>query len=168
MVIFAGDFYQYPPVGGTPLYTPISAYAGQSNEEIAKRLGCMAWKSVNSVITLTEQERMKGDPEYAVAVQHLQICECTMEDAELFNTCVIKSATNQDGIDMSIAFRTGAGIPTVFPKWVVQVFDFVALCYTITYTHSYMGISWVNIAALASLFLVFLLFFYLHLFNFLF
>ena len=103
MVIFAGDLYQYPPVGETPLYTPISAYAGQSNEEIAKRLGRMAWKSVNSVITLTEQERMKGDPEYAVTVQHLRIRECTMEDAELFNTRVIKSATNQNGIDMSTA-----------------------------------------------------------------
>jgi len=102
MVIFAGDFYQYPPVGGTALYTPISAYSGQSNEEISKRLGRMAWKAVNSVVTLTEQERMKQDPEYGAAVRRLRVRECTLEDVELFNSRVIKSATNEEGIDMSI------------------------------------------------------------------
>ena len=50
-VIFAGDFSQYPPVGGTTLYTPIYPYAAQSNKEIAKRLGHMAWKTINSVVT---------------------------------------------------------------------------------------------------------------------
>lgn len=30
-IIFAGDFFQYPPVTGTPLYSPISRYAGQSD-----------------------------------------------------------------------------------------------------------------------------------------
>ena len=99
-VIFAGDFYQYPPVAGTALYTPISAYSNQSNEEIGKRLGRMAWKTVNSVVSLTEQERMKGDPEYGAAVQRLRIRECTFEDVELFNSRVIKSATKEDGVDM--------------------------------------------------------------------
>jgi len=33
-VIFAGDFLQYPPVAGTALYTPISMYAGETNDEI--------------------------------------------------------------------------------------------------------------------------------------
>jgi hypothetical protein len=59
MVIFAGEFYQYPPVGGTPLSTHISAYAGQSDDEINKRLGQLVWKSINSVVTLTVQECMK-------------------------------------------------------------------------------------------------------------
>jgi hypothetical protein len=100
-VIFAGDFYQYPPVGGTALYTPIPAYSSQSNEEISKRLGQMAWKAINSVVTLTEQERMKEDPEYGAAVQRLRIRECTLEDLELFNSRVIKSVTNEGGVDMS-------------------------------------------------------------------
>ena len=33
-IIFAGDFFQYPLVVGTVLYTPISVYAGQTNKEI--------------------------------------------------------------------------------------------------------------------------------------
>ena len=58
IIIFAGDFYQYPPVGGTPLYTPVR-YA-KKNEDItdqlfAKRLGHMVWKSVDEVIFLEEQ-----------------------------------------------------------------------------------------------------------------
>lgn len=36
MIISAGNFYQYQPVAGTALYTPISCYAGQTNEEIYK------------------------------------------------------------------------------------------------------------------------------------
>jgi PIF1-like helicase len=102
-VIFAGDFYQYPPVGGTALYTLISAYSTQSNEEINKRLGRMAWKTVNTVVSLTEQEHMKGDPEYGAAVQCLRTRECTFEDVEFFNSRVIKLATKEDGVDMSKA-----------------------------------------------------------------
>jgi len=101
MVIFAGDLYQYPPVGGTPLYNPIPAYSSQSNTEIAKRLGRLAWKSVNAVVSLTEQERMKEDPAYGSAVCRLRTRECTLEDVDLFNSRVIKSAANETGIDMS-------------------------------------------------------------------
>ena len=38
-VIFAGDFYQYPPVASTPLYAPIQPKAPQRSGEIEKRLG---------------------------------------------------------------------------------------------------------------------------------
>jgi len=38
VVIFSGDFFQYPPVGGSALYTPISRYAGQTDDEIKKHL----------------------------------------------------------------------------------------------------------------------------------
>ena len=83
LVIFAGDFFQYPPVGGTPLYTPIR-YA-KKNDEItdqlfAKRLGCMVWKSVDDVISLDEQQRMKDDIEYGNAVLRLRKHKCIMED----------------------------------------------------------------------------------------
>jgi hypothetical protein len=108
IVIFAGDLYQYPPVGGTALYTPIAPYTAQTNKDIAKRLGRLAWKSVNAVVTLTEQERMKGDPQYARAVNRLRTRECTLEDMELFNSRVIKSATNEDGIDMGLDINSAA------------------------------------------------------------
>ena len=48
------------------------------------------------------------------------------------------------------------------------VFDFVTPRYTATRTCGYLGISWVYIAASASLFSCVFILFYLHLFNFLF
>ena len=102
-VIFAGDFYQYPqypPVGGTPLYTPIQPKAPQKSTDIEKRLGRLAWKSVNVVVSLNEQQRMKDDPEYASAVGRLRIRECNLGDVELFNSRVVKSTRSPDGMDM--------------------------------------------------------------------
>jgi hypothetical protein len=100
VVIFAGDFYQFLPVGSSPLYTPISLYAGQSDSEVQKRLGRLAWKTVNTVINLTDQQRMKEDPGYGDAVNRLWVRKCTEEDVELFTSRLIKSVTNPDGIDM--------------------------------------------------------------------
>jgi hypothetical protein len=99
-VIFAGDFYQYLSVGGSPLYTPISAYARQNDAEIQNRLGRMAWKTVSTVVNLTEQHRMKDDPEYGQAVMCLRSRNCTPEDVDLFNSRVTKSLNNPGGIDM--------------------------------------------------------------------
>jgi hypothetical protein len=77
-------------------------YAKTSSTQLAKRLGRLAWKSINAVITFTEQKRMKEDPPYASAVTNLRTRECSEEDVALFNTRVIKSATNGSGIDMSL------------------------------------------------------------------
>jgi hypothetical protein len=84
-VIFAGDFYQFPPVGGSPLYTLISLYAGQNDSEVQKRLGRLAWKMVNTVVNFTDQQRMKEGPEYGDAVNRLRVRKCTEEDVDLFN-----------------------------------------------------------------------------------
>ena len=83
IVIFAGDFYQYPPVCATALYNPIPSYGKTSSVQLARRLGRLAWKSINAVINFSDQKRMKDDPEYATAVTHLQTRECTFEDVDL-------------------------------------------------------------------------------------
>jgi hypothetical protein len=67
-MIFAGDFYQYPPVFGSPLYAPINNNTKATEQELLKHLGHLAWKSVTEVVILEEQERMKKDPEYGQAV----------------------------------------------------------------------------------------------------
>ena len=100
-IIFAGDFYQYPPVGSTPLYSPIRSKAPQNASDIEKRLGRLAWKSVDTVISLNEQQRMKGDPEFAAAVERLRIRECNLGDVELFNERVVRSTRHPHGLDMS-------------------------------------------------------------------
>jgi len=65
IVKFSGDFYQHPPVSENPLYQPISNSIRQNNNEIKKRLGRLAWKTI---IELNEQNCMEKDPEYASAV----------------------------------------------------------------------------------------------------
>jgi len=107
-MIFCGDFLQFPPVGGTPLYVPIPLYAGQTNAEILRRLGRLAWRTINTVIDLTEQQRMKGDPEYGEAVNRLRRRDCTDEDVDLFNSRLVRSASNPGGIDMSCAVNVNA------------------------------------------------------------
>ena len=72
-IIFSGDLFQYPPVGGSPLYTPIKPYANQTNDEIQKRLGQLAWKTINSVVNFTEQQRMKNDKEFGDVVACLHV-----------------------------------------------------------------------------------------------
>jgi hypothetical protein len=51
----------------------------------------MAWKRVNTVVNLSEQQHMKDDPEYGEAVMRLRSKTCTHEDVDLFNSKVIKS-----------------------------------------------------------------------------
>lgn len=100
MMIFSGDFYQYPPVGGSPLYTPIKYSTSNGDDELFKRLGRMAWKSVSDVVSLHEQERMKEDPEYAQAVGRLRVRQCIQSDVDLFNSRCVKSFDCPNGVDM--------------------------------------------------------------------
>ena len=102
IVIFSGDFYQFPPVCATPLYNPIPMYAKMSSVQLSKRLGRLAWKSINAVVSFTQQNRLKDDIEYADAVTRLRTRECTIDDLDLFNTRVIKSSSYERGIDMSV------------------------------------------------------------------
>jgi len=44
---------------------------------------------------------MKGDSEYGNAVSRLRVRKCTLEDLELFNTRVIKSANYINGVNMT-------------------------------------------------------------------
>ena len=100
-VIFAGDFFQYPPVCATPLYNPITTHGKNSDSELAKRIGRLAWKSLNAVMTFTQQKRMETDPQYVSAVTHLRTRECTLDDIDLFNSRIVKSSNFEHGILMN-------------------------------------------------------------------
>ena len=56
IIIFAGDFHQHDPVSETALYQSISNTVRENNNEIKKRLGRLAWKSIDTVIELNEQK----------------------------------------------------------------------------------------------------------------
>ena len=72
-LIFAGDFYQHKPVKQHALYSPIPSKPNKiyTQMEDVARYGRLVWKSVDTVVELTEQKHMQEDPEYAQACQHL-------------------------------------------------------------------------------------------------
>ncbi|KAG2124013.1 hypothetical protein DEU56DRAFT_744929, partial [Suillus clintonianus] len=54
---------------------------------------------------------MKTDPEFGAAVQRLRVRQCTYEDVDLFNTRVVRSSSNTQGIDLGTNDNlTGAAI----------------------------------------------------------
>jgi hypothetical protein len=110
IMIFSGDFFQYPPVMGTALYTPLSSYEKQSENTFKKRFGRTAWKTVDTVLELVEQHRMNLDPPYAEAVLRLRTRDCNIEDVELFNSRLIRSADNPHGVDMSSVENENAAV----------------------------------------------------------
>jgi len=97
-LIGAGDLYQYPPVGGAPLYRPIDVNNKDTGTETLARLGRLSYKSIDTVVSFTEQKRMEKDPEFAAAVARLRIRDCTEEDLELFNSRVLYSTAKPNGI----------------------------------------------------------------------
>lgn len=99
-IIFSGDFYQYGPIREAPLYTPIGSSTKKLKDIVKFCLGHLAWKTVDMVIVLTQQMRMSTDPEYGAAVGRLRVRKCTYEDADLFNSRVIRSPEHPSGIDM--------------------------------------------------------------------
>jgi hypothetical protein len=109
-LILSGDFFQYPPVGGTTLYTPISHYARHTDDEVQRWLGCLAWKTINMVVMLTEKQRMKGNSAYGEAVSQLRVRQCTYEDMELFNSHVIHSSLDLTGVDMGAPKNIDAAV----------------------------------------------------------
>ncbi|KAF5349845.1 hypothetical protein D9758_014037 [Tetrapyrgos nigripes] len=101
-LVVAGDFNQLPPVGGSPLCKPIcSNPSSESQAEIKRRIGRMAWKRFDTVITLMEQNCMSSDPEYGAAVLWLRSRNCTQEDVDLFNSRRIKSWNHLSGLQLS-------------------------------------------------------------------
>jgi hypothetical protein len=100
IVIFAGDFHQYAPVGGTALYTPITDTLKDNTDAVNQRLGRLCWKSLNAVIELNKQERMKDDEAYGTSVSRLRLRTCTEDDMRLFNSRVIRTPLCPNGIDM--------------------------------------------------------------------
>ena len=102
IVIFAGDFHQHAPVSESALYQTISNSMRQNNNEIKTRLGRLAWKSVDTMIELNEQKQMENDLEYANVVNRLWNCKCNFDNVDLFNSRVITSPPNPNGVNMGL------------------------------------------------------------------
>ena len=96
-LIFAGDFAQLPPVGGTRLYADIEsrrATGWRSNKKAIS--GYSLWQSVETVITLTRPMRQSGDnnAEFVELLARLREGKCTDEDHRTLSKRVVRRASD--------------------------------------------------------------------------
>ena len=87
-VIFAGDFAQLPPVSQTKLFSRT-----KSTKE-AVVFGQLLWRSVTTVVMLTEQMRQAGpeNQQFVEMLSRLRDGRCNQDDYELLNTRLLRSA----------------------------------------------------------------------------
>ena len=103
VVLVFGDFFQFPPVGGDPLWTskPVLSFPD------LERDGWNTWRRFNQVIILTECLRQKDDPVYQGLLQRARDVTMTQDDVDLLNTCTIaqRQARGETLPELSITTR---------------------------------------------------------------
>jgi hypothetical protein len=88
IVILIGDFFQFPPVRGPPLWkTP-----RYGNEEDA--VGKLLWQRFQNVIIIDEQMRQLEDPSFADFLTRTRQATLTKGDTTRLNSRVIRSLTD--------------------------------------------------------------------------
>jgi len=85
IVIFMGDFFQFPPVKGPALWRE----PRDGNDEDSN--GQMIWHRFREVIILNEQMRQAQDPRFRELVGRARASTLTEEDRALLNTKVVTS-----------------------------------------------------------------------------
>jgi len=76
-VLFFGDFFQLPSVSKLDLWRGKLGRWHQGHD---------LWRSLNAVVTLTQQMRQAEDPKFAEAMAQIHIHEPTDEDITMLNT----------------------------------------------------------------------------------
>ena len=99
---FIADFYQYPPVAATPLYSPLTGMGGNQAHLVKRKVSRYLWLQIDHVIEFETQFRQKTDPELALAIRNLRTKSCSESDLALLNSRVIRSESEPEGIDMGL------------------------------------------------------------------
>src|SRR5436189_146711 len=89
IVIFMGDFYQFPPVKGPPLWKEPRV----GNDEDTN--GRMIWHQFTNVIILDQQMRQAEDPNFRSLLSRARATSLTEEDLSLLNTKVARTLTSE-------------------------------------------------------------------------
>lgn len=85
VVILMGDFCQFPPVRGQPLW--------KMPQSEAEHVGKLIWQQFNQVIVLDEQMRQVEDESYRNLLQHARTGTLTYDDMAVLNSRAIESLT---------------------------------------------------------------------------
>lgn len=100
MVLLMGDFFQFPPVHGLPLWkVPAS-----SNE--AQKEGWALWRRFTDVVILDEQMRQDNGPDFRDLLRRARSGALTDRDVEILNSKVISDLSQAALEDSNIVVRS--------------------------------------------------------------
>ena len=95
-VIFAGDFAQLPPVLDAKLYTHLDNKKLCAEKPAGQKttFGKLLWRSIGTVVILTEQMRQRGESneQFASLLNRLREGCCTEDDFMLLNSRLMSNA----------------------------------------------------------------------------
>jgi hypothetical protein len=90
IVVFLGDFHQFAPIGGKPLWQ-----APQKNDQI-ETMAQYIWHRFKNVIILDEQMRQQADQDYMKLVRRARDGTMTEQDAVALNSTVVYNLDQSD------------------------------------------------------------------------
>ena len=102
VVIFMGDFYQFPPVRGLALWKE----PREGNDEDAN--GKMIWHQFTDVIILDQQMRQAQDPIFHSLLRRARTATLTEDDLALLNSKVATSLLNPELNDATMIVKLNA------------------------------------------------------------
>ncbi len=91
IVIVMGDFYQFLPIAGRPLWGE-----PQTDEDHNRKT---LWLSFSSVITLIQQMRQQSDPIFAQLLRRVRKRALTQADISMLNKKVVIGLTLHDPLN---------------------------------------------------------------------
>ncbi|KAH9085000.1 hypothetical protein LEN26_020735 [Aphanomyces euteiches] len=88
-IVLAGDFFQMPPVGGKPMYTPLSAPNADMKLDLYEDSGFSLWRSFRTVVDLVENVRFAKGPEWGRLVGLARKGEWTQDLVDILNSRIL-------------------------------------------------------------------------------
>ncbi|KAF0702893.1 hypothetical protein AaE_015648 [Aphanomyces astaci] len=110
-IVLTGDFFQMPPVGGKPLYTPLSAYRGDLKFDLYEDTGFHLWRSFKDVVVLNENVRFSQDPEWGRYVSLARKGEWRQELVDILNSRILS-----DGLVLKSMVSPNVSTPSAPPS----------------------------------------------------
>ena len=100
IVVFFGDFHQFPPIKAQPLWqTPDAKVPGAM-------IGQLVWHQFTNVILLDEQMRQQRDLKFQGLLRRARAGTMTAADLTTLNKHVIQSLPSVDGLDTTCVTRS--------------------------------------------------------------
>ncbi|KAF0742563.1 hypothetical protein Ae201684P_008747 [Aphanomyces euteiches] len=103
-IVLAGDFFQMPPVGGKPMYTPLSVPNVDMKLDLFEDSGFSLWRSFTTVVVLDENVRFAKDPEWGKLVSLARKGEWTRDLVDIPKQSYSTTRLDTEGYEAKTRF----------------------------------------------------------------